>query len=189
METGSSGQSRLTLITYIALILAILFGIAFVTTQQVPPATITIIPPPATATPAPIVVYVSGAVNQPGIVSLAPDSRVESALAGAGGAREDADLARVNLAASMRDGDQIHVPALGEPDIALATPSGGVRLRINEATLAELDALPGIGPALAERIIIYREANGGIADLADLRNIEGIGDALIQTLEPLIRFD
>lgn len=189
MQTESPGQNRFTLFVYGLLVLAILAAIGVLLTQQPAAATITIIPPPSTSTPSPLTIYVSGQVEQPGTYTLPTDSRVEEALLAAGGLTSNADASRVNLAAPVRDGDQIHVPAIGESEIVLATPSGGERLSINDATLEQLDALPGIGPALAERIITYRSTNGGIANLDDLGNVEGIGAALLEELEPLIRFD
>jgi competence protein ComEA len=189
MDAGSQAQNRFTLLVYGVLVLTILAAIAVLLTQQPATATVTIIPPPLTATPSPLTVYVSGQVAQPGTYTLPVDSRVEAALLAAGGLTPNADAARVNLAAPIRDGDQIHVPAIGEAGVALATPSGGERLYINDATLDQLDALPGIGPALAERIIAYREVNGTIASLDDLGNVEGIGAVLLGELAPLIRFD
>ncbi len=189
MNSGSPGQSGLTLVVYAALILAILAGSVIVITQQPATAVISIIPPPPTPTPSPITVYVSGAVGQPGVFVLPTTSRVEDAIRAAGGTAANADLNRVNLAAPVRDGDQVHVPVAGEPDLVLATPSGGERVAINSATLEALDALPGIGPALAQRIVEYRSLNGGIADLDELGDIEGFGAALLETLAPLIRFD
>jgi competence protein ComEA len=189
MNSGSPGQNRLTLFVYGALVLAILAGIGVVVTQQPATAVVSIIPPPPTPTPSPLTIYVTGEVAAPGTYAIATGSRVETALAAAGGMTANADVTRVNLAAFVRDGDQVHVPAIGESDVSLATPSGGERLHINDATLEQLDALPGIGPALAERIIVYRSANGSITSLDDLGSIEGIGAALLEELAPLIRFD
>lgn len=189
MNSESPGQNRLMLLVYSALLLAILAGIGVVVTQQPATAVVSIIPPPPTSTPLPLTIYVTGEVVVPGTYTVAVNSRVEAALVAAGGMTANADSARVNLAATIHDGDQIHVPAIGEGDVTLATPSGGERLFINDATLEQLDALPGIGPALAERIIVYRSVNGSIISLDDLGNIEGIGAALLEELAPLIRFD
>jgi competence protein ComEA len=189
MNAESSGQARLTLLVYVALLLAILAAIIVILTQQPAPAQVTIIPQPPTATPSPITIYISGEVAQPGTYSVAFGSRVETAIQAAGGMTSTANTAGVNLAAPVRDGDQIHVPAIGAADVVLATPSGGERLRINEATLEQLDTLPGIGPALAERILTYRSEVGAFSSLDDLGNVEGIGAALLQELAPLIRFD
>jgi competence protein ComEA len=156
------------------------------------PIRITINPPPPTATPAPLGVYVTGAVTQPeSVVVVPPGSRVEDAINAAGGALVDADLERLNLAAPLRDGDHVHVPRYGEVSAAAGTTGGvsGGALNINAATAEELEALPGIGPALAGRIIAYREQNGNFTSMADLDAVEGIGPSLIGQLEGLIRFD
>ncbi len=107
----------------------------------------------------------------------------------AGGAADNADLTRVNLAQILRDGDQIHVPEADAVEIALPTPSGPVQVFINSATLEELQNLPGVGPALAQRIIAYRDANGPFADLDALDAVSGIGPAMLEQLEPLVVFD
>ena len=115
-------------------------------------------------------------------------TRSDDAIEAAGGAAESADLERVNLAGFLRDGDQIHVPAI-EEEVTLATPSGGGIVNVNTATVEELDTLPGVGPALAERIIAYREANGPFADLAALDAVEGVGPALLEGIQELVVFE
>lgn len=160
------------------------------------PVEITILPPAATATalptptPAPVTFYVTGAVANPGaLLSLPAGSRVEEALVAAGGALPNADLSRVNLAARLRDGDQIHVPALTEPEIALPTASGGGLVNVNTATLEELDMLPGVGPVMAQAILDYRAANGPFADLPALDNVDGIGPATLEEIAELVVFE
>lgn len=197
MQDGSPpvGNTR-TVIVYIILILAIVLGIIILLATRPQPVSITVNPPPPTATPAPsstpspITIYITGAVAQAGVtLTLPAGSRVEDAIAGAGGALAEADLERVNLAAILRDGDQVHVPLQGDGEVALATPSGGALVRLNTATLDEIDTLPGIGPALAERIIAYREANGAFTSLDDLDQVEGIGPDLLAELAALVVFD
>ncbi|MCU0514586.1 MAG: ComEA family DNA-binding protein [Anaerolineae bacterium] len=189
---------RATLAIFIVLIAAIVGAGALLLASRPAPVEIIINPPlptgtPApTPTPAPVLVYITGAVNTPEItVTLPPGSRVADALAAAGGVTDSADLARVNVAAVLRDGDQVHVPALAAADAetALPTPPGGVIIYINTATLDELQTLPGIGPALAQRIVDFRTAQGGIDSLATLDTVEGIGPALLAELEPLISFE
>lgn len=196
MQDGSPQSSTRAVIVYAVLIVALIAAIALLLASRPQPVSITVNPPPPTGTPAPtltpspITVYITGAVAQSGVTLTLPyASRVEEALAAAGGALPDADLERINLAAVLRDGDQVHVPLQGEGDTALATPSGGQLVRINTATLEEINTLPGIGPALAERIIAYREANGAFASLDDLDQVEGIGPDLLAEIAALVVFE
>ncbi len=189
---------RLTVLAFILLAALIATGGALLLQARPEPTTITIYPPPPTAmpaptaTPGPILVYVTGAVVQPETVYELPHkSRVADALAAAGGLLESANLTLVNLAGRLRDGDQIHVPRLNSDaeENKLPTPMGGRRVYINTATQAELEALPGIGPALAGRIIEYRTQVGEFSSLADLDAVSGIGQALLARLRDVIAFD
>lgn len=192
----SDSSSRFTLIVFLVVIAMLIVGSVLIFLSRPEPVQITINPPAPTATdlpPAPILVYVTGAVQQSGItITLPHDSRVSDAIEAVGGVTENADLERVNLAGILRDGDQVHVPEVrGEETviIELATPSGGVRVRINTATLEELQTLPGVGPAMAQRIIDYRDANGAFQSLEDLDAVQGIGPAMLRELQPLLIFD
>lgn len=184
-----------TIIAFIIVVAAVVGGALILLNNRPQPAQITIHPPIPTSTPAPtstfapITVYVTGAVARPEqMLTLPYRSRVQDAITAAGGAAAQADLTRVNLADFIHDGDQIHVPFLGQT-IQLPTPSGGVVIHINTATLEELDTLPGIGPALAADIIAYREANGMFRNLDELDNVAGVGPALIEELQGLLAFD
>lgn len=160
------------------------------------PVQIMILPPvpsgtPApTDTPAPIAVYVTGAVAQSERLHQLPaGSRVEDALAAAGGLLTDADRSRINLAARLRDGDHIHVHTLSAVEVMLPTDSAGGLVAVNSATLEELQALPAIGPVTAQNIIDHRETHGRFADLSALDAVSGIGPATLAQLADLVTFD
>lgn len=154
-----------------------------------PEPSITPLPPTPSPTPGPLTVYVTGRVAQAGMLVEVPrGARVDDVLTAAGGALADADLSLVNLAGLVRDGDQIHVPARGET-VTLPTPADNGIVYVNSASAEELDALPGIGPALAQAIIAYREANGPFMTLEDLDAVEGIGEALMARLAEFVSFE
>jgi competence protein ComEA len=146
-----------------------------------------------------IFVHVLGAVRQPGLFELHDGARVMDAVAAAGGLTESADPAGVNLARIVGDGEQLYVPRLGEAQPGAppgSPPNGGAAggagapvgpLDLNTATVADLDTLPRIGPALAQRIIDYREANGRFRSVDDLRSVTGIGEKTFDGLKDLVR--
>ena len=143
--------------------------------------------PEPTPTARPLRVYVSGAVRRPDVYTLAPDSIVKDAIEAAGGASGSADLDRINLASPVADGQHVYVPELGEENPPVQPPSNqpdtGAKVNINTSGPAALEALPGIGPALAQRIIDYREQNGPFAQPEDVMNVSGIGPATFEKLE------
>lgn len=137
------------------------------------------LPPPVTVETrlaSMVTVHVSGAVMRPGVVVVRGDGRVADALAAAGGASRDADLSRLNLAATIRDGDLISVPSVTEPGDVPQQP-GAAGIDINRSTSVQLEGLPGVGPVLAGRIVAYREENGPFAEVEDLLDVPGIGEA------------
>jgi competence protein ComEA len=148
-------------------------------------------PAPTEHTPAPpaLVVYVSGAVNAPGLYQAHTAMRVGEMVALAGGFTEGAEVAQLNMAEPIYDAMHIHVPTqtpagMGSPAVSKQQSV----LNINQATVNELEALPGIGPSLAQRIVAYREAHGAFVDAEALSAVPGIGDALIQKILALIVF-
>ena len=149
-------------------------------------------PAPATATtraaPALVVVDVVGAVRRAGLYRLPQGSRIADAVARAGGATKKADLALVNLAAPVADGTQIvvpaHVSAASAAGTSAAAPTGPVHL--NTATLEDLDALPGVGPVTAQKILDFRQQHGAFANVDELDAIPGIGPARLDQLRDLV---
>lgn len=132
-------------------------------------------------------VHVVGAVRRPGVYRLADNARVVDAVRRAGGAAPRADLSGVNLAASVVDGQQIHIPTRGAPASAApasASPTGSAAgpISLSRATAQQLEELDGIGPALAQRIVDWREANGAFDRVEDLLEVPGIGEARLEAL-------
>jgi competence protein ComEA len=153
--------------------------------------------PPAVAEPsngpveAVVYVHVAGAVNAPGLYALPAGARVVDAVASAGGFTGDADRSVVNLARPVTDGEQIVVPRVGEaapaiPDVPGGTGDAGV-IDLNSADGAALEELPGIGPALAERILAWREEHGRFASVEDLLAVPGIGEKLLEGVRDRVR--
>jgi competence protein ComEA len=153
----------------------------------------------ALPTPQPLRVYVSGAVATPQVVLVPPGSLVVDALEAAGGARADADLEALNLAASLGDHQHVVVPAIGQEDraSASATTENGIeeqedsaplarQVNLNTASASELEALPHIGATRAADIVAYREAHGPFEHIEEIQNVPGIGPAIYETLAPWI---
>lgn len=153
------------------------------------------------AVPNEVTVHVTGAVAQPGVVVLPGGARVSDAVGAAGGLLPDAAPELINLARPLADGEHVHVPRPGEdpnitpraPDAGPGQAGGGAaatgpdgRININLATAAELETLPGIGPAKAAAIVDHRETNGPFVTPGDLRNVTGIGEKTFQQLADLV---
>ena len=139
-----------------------------------------------------VVVDVGGAVNEPGVVELDTGSRVADAIEAAGGLAIDADCTTLNQAQLLQDGQKVYVPKEGEIDASGALVDSSTQeagqaattlVNINTATLEELDALPGVGPATAQAIIDDREANGPFASEEDIMRVSGIGEKKYEKLK------
>lgn len=148
-----------------------------------------------------VVVHVTGAVAKPGLVTLSASARINDAIERAGGPTKDADLGTVNLAARVMDGMQIVVARQGD-DVASsvsmpegkASPASPVapvaaagQISINSASAAQLEELPGVGPAIAGRIVEYRQANGGFKSIDEIERVKGIGPKKLESMRPYLR--
>jgi competence protein ComEA len=159
-------------------------------------------------TPAPILVHVSGGVLNPGVYTLPLDSRVQDAVQAAGGLAPEAIGASLNLAARVKDGDQLIIPTLKPTSLPVSlydpTVTGGSRfqaplvtdpptqagrININVANLEELETLPGIGPVTARKIIDYRQTNGPFQTPEEIMDVSGIGPATFERIKDLITVD
>ena len=182
-------------------------AVYFALSNRVQPAPILIIPPEATATaapsptPAPLTVFVNGAVVAPGLVEIPANGRLQDAIQAADGFTADANSTVVNLAQPLQDGVQIYVPTLDEDvetavsesrsvviDLAPAENSGGL-ININNATAADLETLPGIGPSTAAKIITHRQENGDFGSIETIMDVSGIGEAKFNAISALITID
>jgi competence protein ComEA len=187
------------------LILALVAGASFAYARSLPragarPLATPIAQPSPTGSPtgAGIVVDVEGAVKAPGVYTLQIGARVIDALRAAGGATSAADLATVNLARQVADGERVYVPRRGEapppqgsgdPTIGGggggSSPVGG-KVNINTASAKELEELPGIGEVIAQRIVDYRTQHGPFHDVKDLLKVEGIGQKKFDSIKDYV---
>ena len=137
-----------------------------------------------------VVVDVAGDVRRPGLYRLRSGSRVQDALIAAGGATRKAQLDAVNLAAPVADGEQIVVPGSGVGGAAAASSPAGsspsAPLDLNSATLEQLEALPGIGPVTAQKIIDYRTQHGAFHAVSELEGVSGFGPAHMAQLKGFV---
>lgn len=210
-----SRKAGVLIAVLIILLMVIVFAAGLASTRlltMLQPSSIIIATPAATplptadASPAMLHIYINGAVMAPGVYEFAPGALVNDALLAAGGFSPDADTRLINLAQSLINEMHIYVPSVTEAgtsppviDLPAATANpllqraGGTGaaglININTAGFEELQELPGIGPALAQRIIDYRLENGPFADITAIQDVSGIGPATFAELEPLITVD
>ena len=150
---------------------------------------ITLLPSPA---PSNLAVFVSGAVQNPGVFELPSGSRVDSAIKAAGGWANNADREAINLAALLSDGQKVYVKAIGEQPLVQEDSEQSTTMEppglidINTANAEQLDQLPGIGPAKSAEIIAYRQKNGAFDKIEDIQNVSGIGPAIFENIQDLI---
>lgn len=190
------GVGAAIVVVVIAVAVTIAIGMlrgATTPTQIVPLASATIDETPA---PEDLYVHIAGAVQGPGLYLLEPGARVEEAVTAAGGFTDDADPGGINLARPLTDGEQLRVPREGEEPAPVVPPGGSAGapepgastapVNLNTADLAALETLPGVGPAIAQHILDWREQNGAFTSVADLVAVSGIGEKTLETLRPLV---
>ncbi len=148
-----------------------------------------------------IIVHITGAVKEEGIVEVEEGSRISDVIETAGGITEDADLSKINLAYIVQDGQKIYVPSINdEEEVANITEDAGEnviksdessikegKVNINTASQTELETLNGIGPSTALKIINYRNENGTFKNIEDIKNVPGIGDAKFEKIKENIK--
>ena len=189
---------RRTLLLGLAAILLLAAGVTFVRGRggdARPPAPIAATSQAAdgvggAAPPEPLIVHVTGAVRKPGVYQLPDGARIIDAIEKAGGVTARADAVTVNLAAMLVDGEQVLVPEAYAPGAGAAPTGDGPAIsglvHLNSADVTALDALPGVGPATAQRIVDWREQNGGFRTIDDLEQVPGIGPAKLDALRDLV---
>jgi competence protein ComEA len=196
-EVPVVARRRLTVVLVGGLVLAVLVAVGVAVSSggvehEAPPVLPVAAAASSSAPDESIVVSVVGRVARPGLVTLPDGARVADALRESGGPAPDADLAALNLARRLSDGEQIYVgvptPPGAEPAPAAASGSPGVadKVDLNTATLASLDTLPGVGPVTAQRIVDWRTEHGHFDSVEQLREIDGIGPSRFTKLKDMV---
>jgi competence protein ComEA len=189
-----------------AVVLVLLVGVAWTayTLLQARSTPVAVAAPPSivsspSATPSvtpTVLVHVVGAVQKPGVVELAEGSRVQDAIAAAGGLTSAGDAGELNLAAVVEDGAQVVIGTRAKPRGEVRGASGGSgagqtsgtgKISLNTATLEQLDTLPGVGPVTAQKILDWREQHGRFTAVSELQEVDGIGPKTYADIEPNVR--
>ena len=181
----SQAQKRALLLLSSVLIVISVFIVTRGNIQESPPVSIA----PITIAAPEIFVDVTGAVNNPGVYTLTGKSRVIDAIKAAGDSAPGADLSTINLARVLTDGEQIYVDStvVNSAGVRVSRPARTGPININRATAHQLDALDGIGPVIAQRIIDYRKLNGSFLSIDDLQKVSGIGAAKFAQIKAKVR--
>ena len=145
-----------------------------------------------------ITIHIAGEINNPGVFYLSPNSRIIDAINAAGGSTDIANLDKINLAYKLQDGQKIYIPSIYDEEISnyITNNSGdnvldsssniNTTININTATQSELETLPGIGEATAQKIIDYRNRNGKFHKVEDIMNVSGIGESKFNNIKDKI---
>jgi competence protein ComEA len=164
-------------------------GLMLLVIRPRPRHPIKLLPPP---TAAPLQIHVAGAVENPGVVTIPAGSIIAEAIEAAGGATQDADLSRLNLAQQLSNGQQVFVPipvrAASSPRAGQVEVESANKININTATEVQLELLPGIGPSLAVNIVEYRQQHGWFQEAEELLQVSGIGPAKLEQIAEMITF-
>jgi len=197
-------QRRRALLTAAVALALLLLAVRYVLPAGTTTPAAPLPPPPAPgasatgASAARVVVDVVGAVRQPGLYRLPEGSRIADAVEQAGGATSKAELAQVNLAAPLADGEQVVVPKRGAVGAAIAPAGAGagagagadagpaVPVQLSTATLEQLETLPGIGPVMAQKILDYRTKHGAFSSVDELDAVSGIGPKRLDQLRDMV---
>ena len=186
LDTGRRGIAALVAVSALAAgigAIALLRARPHTVVAHSAPVTVQAASPFATHETAALVVDVVGKVRRPGLVSLPAGARVADAIRAAGGLLPGASPGLLNLARKVSDGEQVAVAVdIGSPDVS--APSASTTVDLNAASVAQLDALPGVGPVLAQRIVDWRTAHGDFSTVDQLREVSGIGDAKFASIKP-----
>ena len=183
-------RPSLRLVSQVVLALAVAVAVAGVVVMLIrdsSPGAVEITLP--TSTPvADVKVYVTGAIDKPGVYQIVDGARLAEVIEAAGGASTDADLAAINLAVRVLDEDHWHVPRVGEapPPTTVQRASGDAKIDINSASAEDLEELPQIGEVRARDIVEFRAANGPFVEIDGLLEVSGIGPRTLDTIRELI---